>query len=398
MQAADTPCSLEHTIDAPAIETPEALPRREEDAATQGDVRPAASGFINIKQEILRLADHEIYSITVTISTDADGKKSTSCGAWKSVQTVEYWKAHIHDCLRSSKPNGLAILTGPSDLYCIDIDVASSRDERSGEEKRAGTELWDKLVVEHGEPATLKVATGSGGFHFYFSRSETVGSNRRNNFQGLVVGGSKYRVDGRGTGGLLFAPPARYMGKQGETKTYSWAPEGNGIPKPMPAWLVAVINAGASGAKSPFATELSGSLPMAPPFASADADVHSSPLGSEDEPAERVGEAAVPAHLGLLVQELKSMLREKANDSTSVYASALPHGLHGTYYCFRTRGPRVCFFGRKHSGSNNFNLLKRGRNVFYRCHGDQCSHEPARKLGKLTLEASLQDATTAPVD
>jgi hypothetical protein len=28
----------------------------------------------------------------------------------------------------------------------------------------------------------------------------------------------------------------------------------------MPAWLVAVINAGASGAKLPFATELSGSL------------------------------------------------------------------------------------------------------------------------------------------
>jgi hypothetical protein len=92
------------------------------------------------------------------------------------------------------------------------------------------------------------------------------------------------------------------------------------------------------------------------------------------------------------------MLREKANDSTSAYASALSHGLHGTYYCFRTQGPRRCFSGRKHSGSNNFNLLKRGRNVFYRCHGDQCSHEPVKKLGKLTLEASLQDATTAPVD
>jgi hypothetical protein len=156
-------------------------------------------------------------------------------------------------------------------------------------------------VAEHGEPATLKVVTGSGGFHFYFSRSGTVGLNQRNNFQGLVVGGSKYGVDGRGTGGLLFAPPSRYMGKQGETKTYSWAPEGDGIPKPMPAWLVAVINAGSSGAKSPFATELSGSLPMAPPFASADADVHSSPLGLGDEPAEQVEEASVPVHLGLLV-------------------------------------------------------------------------------------------------
>jgi hypothetical protein len=79
------------------------------------------------------------------------------------------------------------------------------------------------------------------------------------------------------------------------------------------------------------------------------------------------------------------MLREKANDSTSSYASSLSNGLHGTYYCFRTQGPRTCFFGREHSGSNNFNMLKRGCNVFYRCHGDQCSHEPVRKLGKLTL-------------
>jgi hypothetical protein len=105
----------------------------------------------------------------------------------------------------------------------------------------------------------------------------------------------------------------------------------------------------------------------------------------------------VPAQLELLVRELKTMLREKANDSTSVYASALPHGLHGTYYCFRTQGPRTCFFGREHSGSNNFNILKRGRNVHYRCHGDQCSHELVRKLGQLTLDAALKDATIDPV-
>ncbi|GAQ89787.1 hypothetical protein KFL_005620070 [Klebsormidium nitens] len=36
MEAANTPCSLEHTIHAPAIETPETLPPGEEDAATQG--------------------------------------------------------------------------------------------------------------------------------------------------------------------------------------------------------------------------------------------------------------------------------------------------------------------------------------------------------------------------
>jgi hypothetical protein len=155
-------------------------------------------------------------------------------------------------------------------------------------------------VAEHGEPATLKVVTGSGGFHIYFSRSETVGLNRRNNFQGLVVGGMPYGVDGRGVDGLLFAPPSRYMGKQGEMKTYSWAPEGDGIPKPMPAWLVAVINAGSSGAKSPFAAELSDGLSTPPSFASADAGAPSSSSASGDAAPEWVGEASVPAHLGYL--------------------------------------------------------------------------------------------------
>jgi hypothetical protein len=227
MDANNNSRALEPTIDAPAIKTSEAPPPEEEDAATYGarDVRPAASGISNIKQEILRLADHGVYSIPVTIGKDADGKKSTSCGAWRSFQTVEYWKAHIHDRLRSSKPNGLAILTGPSDLFCVDVDVQSSRDRKSGEEKRAGTELWNELVAEHGEPATLKAVTGSGGFHLYFSRSGTVGLNRRNNFAGLKVDGALYGVDGRGVGGLLFAPPLHTRGSEEKARVILGHPE-----------------------------------------------------------------------------------------------------------------------------------------------------------------------------
>jgi hypothetical protein len=80
MEANNISRSLEPTIDASAIEAPETPPPgAEKDAATHGprDVRPASSGIINIKQEILRLADHGIYSIPVTITTDANGKKST---------------------------------------------------------------------------------------------------------------------------------------------------------------------------------------------------------------------------------------------------------------------------------------------------------------------------------
>jgi hypothetical protein len=142
---------------------------------------------------------------------------------------------------------------------------------------------------------------------------------------------------------------------------------------------------------------LSEGLSTPPAFASADAGVTDSSFASGDALAERVEGALVPAHLGLLVQELKTMLKEKANDSTSTYASSLEHGLQGTYSCFRTQGPRTCFFGREHSGSNNFNLLERERNVIYRCHSDQCFHEPVRNLGQLTLNAALKDATIDPV-
>jgi hypothetical protein len=55
----------------------------------------------------------------------------------------------------------------------------------------------------------------------------------------------------------------------------------------------------------------------------------------------------------LLRKELSKMLKE-AGDSTSTYASTLPHGLYGTYYCYRMRGPRRYLFGHMHSGSNNF--------------------------------------------
>jgi hypothetical protein len=70
MQATDAPCSLKHNINVAAIETVDALPPRRENAAIQGDVRPMSSGIVNIKDEILRLADHGLYAIPVHITID----------------------------------------------------------------------------------------------------------------------------------------------------------------------------------------------------------------------------------------------------------------------------------------------------------------------------------------
>jgi hypothetical protein len=70
----------ELTIDSPAIEAPKAPPPEEEDAATYGaqDIRPASSGIVNIKDEILQLADHGIYSIPVTIGVTLDEIRCSS--------------------------------------------------------------------------------------------------------------------------------------------------------------------------------------------------------------------------------------------------------------------------------------------------------------------------------
>lgn len=54
-------------------------------------------------------------------------------------------------------------------------------------------------------------------------------------------------------------------------------------------------------------------------------------------------------------------------------------------YAHRVSGARVCPYGVSHSGSNNFSVLVRGRNLFYKCHSSECCDiHPLRKIGELT--------------
>ncbi|GAQ91661.1 hypothetical protein KFL_008280020 [Klebsormidium nitens] len=137
--------------------------------------------------------------------------------------------------------NGLAILTGVSGLFCIDIDI-STKDEKS---KRPGIELWEQLVHEHGEPETLRARTGSGGIHLYF-KADSPGLKRKRNFQGVKVNGEAYGIDGRAAGGVIFAEPTSYVNGQGELAIYRWETE-NGPPsyeacREMPVWLTELAN------------------------------------------------------------------------------------------------------------------------------------------------------------
>ena len=52
----------------------------------------------------------------------------------------------------------MGVITGEkSGITVVDVD-----------QKDGGLEWWESYVEEHGEPETMKVRTGGGGFHYYF--------------------------------------------------------------------------------------------------------------------------------------------------------------------------------------------------------------------------------------
>jgi hypothetical protein len=355
---------------------------------------PKALGPQGIEDEIQRLRNNGFYALPVSVSWDQNSgsKQADFPRKYAHIKDPETWERSINPAMKEKRDaTGLAILAGVSGVYVVDIDVAAKG------EKRPGIELWQQLIRVHGEPETLTARTGSGGLHLYF-KLDSPGLKRKRNFQNAKVDKKVFGIDGRGVGGVVFAPPTSYVNARGELATYEWI---NGPPsyeacKDMPLWLTEFVNdhagkrAAAREEEEKTADEIPGANIEAPEPGGAE-----SPSFEPDRPISNIG---LPHGKELLLAELSKMLR-KAGDSTSTYMSSLSHGLYGTYYCYRTHGPRRCFFGHQHSGSNNFNLLKRGRNVYYRCHGVDCSHKPPKKLGVLEyLKAALQDASTEPVD
>jgi hypothetical protein len=202
-------------------------------------------------------------------------------------------------------------------------------------------------------------------------------------------------MDGGGLGGCIFAEPTWYV-REGQLVSYEWL---NGPPsyeacKEMPGWVKDLVNnrGDALLAENPKKDTILSTIC---------AQSNNSDSIPNKEAQSLRGESTfdgLSSDKSLLLAELSELLKKKANDTTSTYANSLPYGLYGTYYCYRTRGPRKCYLGHHHTGSNNFNLLKRGRNVYYCCHGQDCFEKPPKKLGELSLKAALQDAMAAPVD
>ncbi|GAQ83541.1 hypothetical protein KFL_001520110 [Klebsormidium nitens] len=166
-----------------------------------------ASGPPSIKDVIMDLAGRGLYAIPVRMFWDSNkGKKDADFPyKWSNMVDRNTWNDKIDAALSEvSNANGVAILTGASRLLVVDVDNSSTP------KKRAGIELWDRLIATHGEPSTLKAKSGSGGLHFYF-RINSLGLNRTRNFAGLKSGGTLYGIDSRATGGIIFAHPAAYV-------------------------------------------------------------------------------------------------------------------------------------------------------------------------------------------
>jgi hypothetical protein len=241
--------------------------------------------------------------------------------------------------------------------------------------------------MEYGEPETLSVRTGSGGLHYYFRLDKTTGLHETTNFAGLMLDGQKFGVDGRGTGGVIFAPPSRYGEGKDTHREYTWVAGGDGTVKGMAPWLVSLINRGS--AFEGFSRNANDQVP------------HRDEADSEEIVPEAVDDAEVGGPLakaapGLAHKEVKQLVREKAKDCCSFYTGStiLPDGNRS--FQFRVKGSRQCYLGKTHRGSNNFMVIQGCtgdfQELYYNCFESHCCGSKPKLLGRLTIVGALEQA------
>jgi hypothetical protein len=279
-----------------------------------------------IKDEIRRLGTLYFYGIPVRIRSKQNGKKETKFPSkWKHIITHQDWKQNIKRILNGFyNPNGIAILTGPSNLVVIDIDVGDDG------KKRCGLSLWNKLIAEHTEPDTLKAISGNGGCHVYFRLDQSTGLKQTNNFKTLIIDGEFYRIDGRAIGGLIYAPPSAYEGPDGKILHYRWvtAPTmKEDCVRGMAKWLVDCVNVGRTSSGS-----TSGSNP--PSERSSELNYIDSSMSDREIGVNDIAPVTVNTRTdestvrSIACLEVQKLLQKKTNDCGAVYggSTVLPNG------------------------------------------------------------------------
>ncbi|GAQ93657.1 hypothetical protein KFL_017680010, partial [Klebsormidium nitens] len=159
----------------------------------------------------------------------------------------------------------------------------------------------------------------------------------------------------------------------------------------MPPWIVSLINRGrGSGGVSRHAKDQVSH--------EKEVDPQENVLETVDN-AEAGGPAAKAAP-GLAHMEVKQLVRERAKDCSSFYSglTILPDGNRS--FQFGVTGPRQCYLGKSHRGSNNFTVIQGCsgdfQELYYNCFGSGCSDSKPKLLGRLTISAALEQAGGGP--
>jgi P4 family phage/plasmid primase-like protien len=126
--------------------------------------------------------------------------KKNKNGDWKKDLGFpnEWQNFTLENMVVKKDSNGYALLTGKNNnIIAIDID---------------NIEHWNNLLEENNqeEPKTVKVVTGSGGYHYYFKYDEDLENVKSK----TKCFGKQYDIDIRTNGGCILCPPSKYFNKQ----------------------------------------------------------------------------------------------------------------------------------------------------------------------------------------
>jgi len=169
----------------------------------------------------------------------AKSDKKHPIGKWENYRLTD-WKEHLK-YVTGVRAN-VGILTGEgSNIIVVDIDNKKPKVKKTTEfswySENTGVEDWHNLCLENGgEPNTLKVATPSGGSHFYFTYDKELAKKiKTTNTYVMSRNGKLCAIDLRGDGGFLMTPPSRFIEGQ-----YCWQPTDKIMDvtiAPIPEWL-----------------------------------------------------------------------------------------------------------------------------------------------------------------
>jgi hypothetical protein len=285
------------------------------------------------------------------------------------ITTPELWKYSIDEAMRQRKDaNGVAILTRPSRVFVIDIDVSSK------DNKKPGIELWTVLLRN-------MASSKHSRLHFYF-KATLPGLKCTRNFETIKVGSSVYRIDGRAGGGVVYAHPASYVKDQGKLATYQWL---NGPPSfdachDMPLWLAKFLNDHVQQTATD-KIEISNKHMSRENDSNATSPVIENSTSMSSAPLGNVQNTEALPDLEGALQEIKRLLRDKVQDDTGTFNGVGERTPNGWQILkFKTNGTRTCLNGHQHD-SNQFSIMSNGCILVYRCLSPGCIDRPKQLLG-----------------